>query len=57
MFVAVDLTGAGVSEVVLVVHGSAARVEYEGQSVPTDAAVVAIVDSVQVDGQTTFEKP
>jgi len=55
-FVAVDLAGAGVGEVVLVVLGSAARVERDGQSVPTDAAVIAIVDSVQVDGRTTFVK-
>lgn len=57
MYVAVDLAGAGVGEVVLVVHGSAARVERDGQSVPTDTAVVAIVDSVQLDGRTTFVKP
>lgn len=56
MFVAVDLAGAGIGEVVLVAQGSAARIEREGQSVPTDAAVVAIVDSVQIDGQTTFTK-
>jgi microcompartment protein CcmK/EutM len=57
LYVAVDLAGAGVGEIVLVVMGSAARVERDGQSVPTDAAVVAIVDSVQVDGRTTFVKP
>jgi microcompartment protein CcmK/EutM len=57
LYVAVDLAGAGVGEIVLVVLGSAARVERDGQSVPTDAAVVAIVDSVQVDGRTTFVKP
>jgi microcompartment protein CcmK/EutM len=57
MFVAIDLAGAGIGEVVLVAQGSAARIEREGLSVPTDAAVVAIVDSVQIDGQTTFAKP
>ncbi len=57
MFVAVDLAGAGVGEVVLVAEGSAARIDCDSQSVPTDAAVVAIVDSVQVDSQTTFTKP
>ena len=50
-------TGAGVGEVVLVAEGSAARIDCDSQSVPTDAAVVAIVDSVQVDSQTTFTKP
>lgn len=29
----------------------------DGQSVPADVAVVAIVDSVQLDGRTTFVKP
>lgn len=57
MHVAVDLARAGVGEVVLVVRGSSARVERDGQSVPNDAAVVAIVDSVQLDGRTTFVKP
>lgn len=55
-FVAIDLAGAGVGEIVLVTTGSAARVETDGQRAPTDSAVVAIVDSVQFDGQTTFQK-
>ena len=55
-FVAIDLAGAGVGEVVLVTVGSAARVDADGQSAPTDAAVVAIVDAVQFDGRTTFQK-
>lgn len=55
-FVAIDLAGAGVGEVVLVTTGSAARVDADGQSAPTDAAVVAIVDSVQFDGHITFQK-
>src|SRR5215467_1940458 len=38
LYVAVDLAGAGVGEIVLVVLGSAARVERDGQSAPTDAA-------------------
>ena len=53
---AVDLAGAGVGEVVLVTLGSAARVDRDGQSAPTDAAIVGIVDSVQVDGRLTFVK-
>lgn len=56
LYVAIDLAGAGIGEVVLVSHGSAARVDRDGQAVPTDAAIVAIVDSVQVDGQATFVK-
>lgn len=56
LYVAVDLVGAGVGEVVLVTLGSAARVDRDGQSTPTDAAIVAIVDSVQLDGKATFVK-
>ena len=55
-YVAIDLVGAGVGEVVLVTLGSAARIDRDGQSAPTDAAIVAIVDSVQLDGKATFVK-
>ena len=56
VYAAIDLVGAGVGEVVLVALGSAARVAARGQSTPTDAAVIAIVDSVQLDGASTFIK-
>lgn len=55
-FVAVDYAGAGYGEVVLVAHGSAARIDGQGTAVPTDAAVVAIVDSIVMDRKTTFRK-
>jgi microcompartment protein CcmK/EutM len=55
-FVAIDLAGAGIGEIVLVTLGSAARVDGDGQYAPTDAAVIAIVDAVSFDGQTTFHK-
>ena len=54
-YVAVDLVGAGTGEVVLVISGSAARVA-AGADVPTDRAVVAIVDSVVRAGQVTYRK-
>lgn len=56
LYVAVDLAGAGVDEVVLVALGSAARVDADCGAAPTDAAVIAIVDSVQLDGVSTFVK-
>jgi microcompartment protein CcmK/EutM len=56
LYVAIDLVGAGVGEVVLVTLGSAARIDRDGQSAPTDAAIIAIVDSVQVDSDSTFVK-
>lgn len=56
VYVAVDLAGAGVGEIVLVTFGSAARVETQGQTAPTDAAIVGIVDSVQIESRETFVK-
>lgn len=55
-FVAIDLAGAGIGEIVLVTLGGAARVDGDGQHAPTDAAVIAIVDAVSFDGQVTFHK-
>lgn len=55
-YVAVDYIGAGQGEVVLVTRGSAARVDNQAVAVPTDAAVVAIVDSVVLDNKMTFSK-
>ncbi len=55
-FVATDTVGAGDGEVVLVATGSAARVAAGTGSMPTDASVVGIVDSVQRDGRTTYSK-
>ena len=58
-YVAVDLIGAGVGELVLVVGGSAAHLVASGtagQHVPTDRAVVAIADTVIRDGAVTYRK-
>lgn len=55
-YVAVDLVGAGDGEIVLVTHGSAARTHPGSQEIPTDAAIIAIVDSIQLGARTTFVK-
>lgn len=55
-YAAVDLTGAGDGDVVLVAQGGAARIHHGTGTVPTDAAIVAIVDSVLVGSRVTFEK-
>jgi len=44
--VAVDLVGAGVGEVVLVVRGTPASRAVSDVGVPVDAAIVGIVDSI-----------
>jgi len=48
-FVAADIVGAGVTERVLVVNGSTARKALGGDHVPIDAAIVGIIDSVEMD--------
>ncbi|MBN2290330.1 MAG: EutN/CcmL family microcompartment protein [Candidatus Glassbacteria bacterium] len=54
--VAVDTVGAGVGEVVLVVRGSSARVTTGMSAVPVDACIVAILDSVEIQGKRVFDK-
>lgn len=46
--VAVDTVGAGVSETVLIVQGSSARLAFGCKDCPVDAAVVGIVDTVDI---------
>lgn len=47
--IAVDTVGAGVSEHVLVVQGSSARMARDCQDRPVDASIVGIIDTVQVE--------
>ena len=47
--VASDTVGAGVGQIVLVATGSAARIADELQGTISDAAVVAIVDTISVN--------
>ncbi len=46
--VAVDTVGAGVDERVLVVSGSSARLAQGLKDVPVDAAIVGVIDHVDV---------
>ena len=55
-YVGLDLVGAGVGEVVLVATGSAARSHERTRDTPTDRAVVAIADSVTINGTETYHK-
>jgi microcompartment protein CcmK/EutM len=48
--VAVDTVDAGVRDQVLVVTGSSARMASGLKDCPVDAAIVGVVDSVQVQG-------
>jgi ethanolamine utilization protein EutN len=47
--IAIDTVGAGFREVVLVVQGSSARMAFGCKECPIDAAIVGIVDTVEID--------
>lgn len=54
--VAIDTVGSGVGEVVLVVSGSSARQTEITTGVPVDAAIVGVVDQIEIEGSLTFKK-
>lgn len=53
-FVVVDSVGAGQDQLVLIVQGSSARLTPENEKLPIDAAVIGIVDTVNVESKTIF---
>src|SRR5437588_12159569 len=53
-FVVVDPVGAGQGEIVLIVQGSSARLTPETEKLPVDAAIIGIVDTVNVENRTIF---
>ncbi len=55
-FVAVDTVSAGEGELVLVARGSAARATAQTQGAPVDAVIIAIIDSLDVEGTVSFRK-
>ena len=54
--VCADSVGAGVGEVVLYASGSSARQTTMTQNRPVDATIMAIVDTVDVDGSRRYTK-
>ena len=52
--IAVDSVGAGVGEVVLVASGSSARQTKITKDKPVDAIIMAIVDILEVNGETHY---
>ena len=55
-FVAVDTLGAGEGEMVLITQGSSARLTPETKNLPIDTVIVGIIDSVQVEDHTVFDR-
>ena len=55
-FVAVETVNAGVGDLVLTAHGSSARQTTITDKRPVDAVIMAMIDSLEVDGEITFQK-
>jgi len=55
-YVAIDTLDAGVGDLVLTAHGSSARQTEITKNRPVDAVIMAIIDSLQVEGKVVFRK-
>lgn len=54
--VALDAVGAGNGEIVFYVAGSSARMTQVTDGRPADATITAIVESIEIDGETSYRK-
>lgn len=54
--VAMDSVGAGKDEIVFYVSGSSARMTAVTEGKPSDAAIVAIVDEIELEGRLVYQK-
>jgi len=55
-YVAIDTLDAGIGDLVLTAAGSSARQTTITKDTPVDAVIMAIVDSLTVEGKITFVK-
>ena len=55
-YVAVDTVDAGIGDLVLTCAGSSARQTNITKDTPVDAVIMAVIDSLEVDGEITFRK-
>ena len=55
-YVAVDTVDAGNGELVLTCAGSSARQTAITKDSPVDAVIMAVIDSLEVDGKISFRK-
>lgn len=54
--VAADTVGSGVGEVVLYARGSSARQTTTTTGRPVDASIMAIVDTIDLEGEVVYDK-
>lgn len=55
-YVAVDTVNAGIGDLVLTAHGSSARQTTITKDRPVDAVIMAMIESLEVEGKLTFQK-
>lgn len=55
-YVAIDTLDAGIGDLVLTAAGSSARQTMITKDTPVDAVIMAIIDSLSVGGEVTFQK-
>jgi microcompartment protein CcmK/EutM len=55
-YVAIDSVEAGVGDLVLTAAGSSARQTSITKDTPVDTVIMAIIDTLEVGGQITFQK-
>jgi microcompartment protein CcmK/EutM len=55
-FVAIDTVDAGVGDLVLTASGSSARQTAITKDTPVDAVIMAVIDSLEVEGKVVFRK-
>jgi len=55
-FVAIDSVDAGVGDLVLTASGSSARQTTITKDTPVDAVIMAVIDTLDVEGNETYRK-
>jgi microcompartment protein CcmK/EutM len=55
-YIAIDTVDAGVGELVLTASGSSARQTTITKDTPVDAVIMAMIDSLEVNGEVVFRK-
>lgn len=55
-FVAIDTVDSGVGDLVLTCSGSSARQTVQTKDCPVDAVIMAVIDTLEVDGEITFSR-
>jgi microcompartment protein CcmK/EutM len=55
-FIAVDTVDAGIGDLVLTCAGSSARQTQITKDTPVDAVIMAVIDTLEVEGEVVFRK-